>query len=94
MHPYRAEHWVVVQGLAEVINGDKALVLEANESTYIPIETKHRLTNCGDDDLVLIEVQSGSYLGEDDIVRFEDAFGRWINSVTHAFRWWLVLIDW
>lgn len=76
MHNHRAEHWVVVQGKAEVINGDQLLVLGANESTYIEKETKHRLTNRGNTDLVVIEVQSGSYLGEDDIFRFEDQFNR------------------
>lgn len=76
MHHHRAEHWVVVKGTAEVVNGDKSLVLHVNESTYIPIGAKHQLANPGDDNLELIEVQSGSYLGEDDIVRFEDIYGR------------------
>ena len=76
MHQYRAEHWVVVKGTAEVeIDGNK-LILNENESTYIPIGSKHRLSNVGEIPLELIEVQSGSYIGEDDIVRFEDLYGR------------------
>jgi len=76
MHHHRAEHWVVVSGTAEVTNGDKVLVLSENESTYIPIGQVHRLANPGKLPLEIIEVQSGSYLGEDDIVRFEDNYGR------------------
>ncbi len=76
MHHHRSEHWVVVSGTAEVINGDRTIALEANQSTYIPAGNKHRLTNTGDAELALIEVQCGSYLGEDDIVRFEDIYGR------------------
>lgn len=76
MHHHRAEHWIVVQGTAEVVNGEKTILLNENESTYIPLGEKHRLTNPGKIDLVLVEVQSGSYLGEDDIVRFEDKYGR------------------
>jgi mannose-1-phosphate guanylyltransferase/mannose-6-phosphate isomerase len=76
MHHHRAEHWVVVRGRAEVVNGDDTLLLEEDQSTYIPIGAKHRLTNPGKFPLELIEVQSGSYLGEDDIVRFEDVYGR------------------
>jgi len=76
MHNKRAEHWVVVQGTAKVTCGDDITTLEANQSTYIPIGTKHRLENPGDDPLEIIEVQSGDYLGEDDIVRFEDIYGR------------------
>ena len=76
MHHHRAEHWIVVKGTAEVVNGDQVLTLHENESTYIPIGHKHRLTNKGTEPLEIIEVQSGSYLGEDDIVRFEDTFGR------------------
>ncbi|MEM6603199.1 MAG: mannose-1-phosphate guanylyltransferase/mannose-6-phosphate isomerase [Pseudomonadota bacterium] len=75
-HFHRAEHWVVVRGIAEVVNGDKILKLSENQSTYIPREAVHRLTNIGKDDLQLIEVQSGSYLGEDDIVRLEDIYNR------------------
>ena len=76
MHHHRAEHWVVVRGTAKVVNGDSELILSADQSTYIPIGAKHRLTNPGKFPLELIEVQSGSYLGEDDIVRFEDVYGR------------------
>jgi mannose-1-phosphate guanylyltransferase/mannose-6-phosphate isomerase len=76
MHKLRAEHWVVVSGTAEVTNGQEAIRLNANESTYIPAGRKHRLANVGDVPLEVIEVQSGSYLGEDDIVRFDDAYGR------------------
>ncbi|MCH1602006.1 MAG: mannose-1-phosphate guanylyltransferase/mannose-6-phosphate isomerase [Luminiphilus sp.] len=76
MHHHRAEHWVVVRGTAEVVNGDETLLLKENQSTYIPIGAKHRLINPGKFPLELIEVQSGSYLGEDDIVRFEDVYGR------------------
>jgi mannose-1-phosphate guanylyltransferase/mannose-6-phosphate isomerase len=76
MHHHRAEHWVVVRGTAEVFNGDETLLLKEDQSTYIPIGAKHRLTNPGKFPLELIEVQSGSYLGEDDIVRFEDVYCR------------------
>jgi mannose-1-phosphate guanylyltransferase/mannose-6-phosphate isomerase len=76
MHHHRAEHWVVVSGTAEIVNGDKTVLLSENESTYIPIGQKHRLRNPGKVPLEIIEVQSGSYLGEDDIVRFEDTYGR------------------
>ena len=76
MHKHRSEHWVVVAGSAKVVNGEAELRVETNESTYIPAGRKHRLENAGHEDLVLIEVQSGSYLGEDDIVRFEDRYGR------------------
>jgi mannose-1-phosphate guanylyltransferase/mannose-6-phosphate isomerase len=76
MHHHRAEHWVVVSGTAEVVNGEKVLLLTENQSTYIPVGQKHRLTNPGKTPLELIEVQSGAYLGEDDIVRFEDTYGR------------------
>lgn len=76
MHHHRAEHWVVVSGTAEVTNGDKVLTLHENQSTYIPIGQKHRLTNPGTAPLEIIEVQSGSYLGEDDIVRLQDTYGR------------------
>lgn len=75
-HHHRAEHWVVVRGTAEVVNGDQTITLRVNESTYIPIGTKHQLTNPGKIPLELIEVQSGDYLGEDDIVRYEDIYGR------------------
>jgi mannose-1-phosphate guanylyltransferase/mannose-6-phosphate isomerase len=76
MHHHRAEHWIVVKGTAKVTNGDQVFLLEENQSTYIPIGVKHRLENPGINDLEMIEVQSGSYLGEDDIVRFEDNYGR------------------
>ncbi len=76
MHHHRAEHWVVVRGTAEVVNGDETMLLTEDQSTYIPIGAKHRLSNPGKYPLELIEVQSGSYLGEDDIVRFEDVYGR------------------
>ncbi len=76
MHHHRAEHWVVVSGTAEVTNGDKVMVLSENQSTFIPIGQVHRLANPGRVPLEIIEVQSGSYLGEDDIVRYEDNYGR------------------
>jgi len=76
MHHHRAEHWVVVSGTARVTNGDKTFLLSENESTYIPVGVVHALENPGKVELELIEVQSGSYLGEDDIVRFEDRYGR------------------
>jgi mannose-1-phosphate guanylyltransferase/mannose-6-phosphate isomerase len=76
MHHHRAEHWVVVSGTARVTCGDLVKLLTENESTYIPIGVTHRLENPGKVDLHLIEVQSGSYLGEDDIVRFEDVYKR------------------
>ncbi len=75
-HHHRAEHWIVVSGTAEVTNGDKVMLLTENQSTYIPLGTVHRLANPGKLPLEIIEVQSGSYLGEDDIVRFEDNYGR------------------
>ncbi len=76
MHHHRAEHWIVVKGIAEVTNGEKIIRLKENESTYIPQREKHRLSNPGTEPLEIIEVQSGSYLGEDDIVRFEDIYKR------------------
>lgn len=76
MHHHRAEHWIVVSGTAKVTNGDKELMLTENQSTYIPVGVVHALENPGVIPLELIEVQSGSYLGEDDIVRFEDRYGR------------------
>ena len=75
-HHHRAEHWVVVTGTAEITNGDKKLLLNENQSAYIPLGQVHRLANPGSTPLEIIEVQSGSYLGEDDIVRFEDHYGR------------------
>jgi mannose-1-phosphate guanylyltransferase / mannose-6-phosphate isomerase len=76
MHYHRSEHWVVVSGTAKVVNGEQELLVRTNESTYIPAGHKHRLENPGKLDLVMIEVQSGGYLGEDDIVRLEDRYGR------------------
>ncbi|MES2716492.1 MAG: mannose-1-phosphate guanylyltransferase/mannose-6-phosphate isomerase [Pseudomonadota bacterium] len=76
MHHHRAEHWIVVSGTAEVTVGDKVILLAENQSTYIPLGQTHRLANPGKVPLEIIEVQSGSYLGEDDIVRFEDTYGR------------------
>jgi mannose-1-phosphate guanylyltransferase/mannose-6-phosphate isomerase len=76
MHHHRAEHWIVVSGTARITKGDEVLMLSENQSTYIPLGVKHRLENPGKIPLELIEVQSGSYLGEDDIVRFEDRYGR------------------
>lgn len=76
MHHHRHEHWVVVSGTALVVNGDQEILLHENQSTYIPAGTQHRLENPGVIGLELIEVQNGSYLGEDDIVRFEDVYGR------------------
>jgi len=76
MHHHRAEHWIVVQGTAEVTCGERKMILTENQSTYIPLGETHRLANPGKLPLEIIEVQSGSYLGEDDIVRFEDTYGR------------------
>ena len=76
MHHHRAEHWVVVSGTANVTKGKETFLLSVNESTYIPVGTLHSLENPGKFDLEIIEVQSGEYLGEDDIVRFEDSYGR------------------
>lgn len=76
MHHHRAEHWIVVKGTAQIVRGEETFLLSENESTYIPLGTTHRLENPGTILLEMIEVQSGSYLGEDDIVRFEDTYGR------------------
>jgi mannose-1-phosphate guanylyltransferase/mannose-6-phosphate isomerase len=76
MHHHRSEHWIVVKGMAKVVNGEKELFVNTNESTFIPATHKHRLENPGVLDLVMIEVQSGEYLGEDDIVRYSDNYGR------------------
>jgi mannose-1-phosphate guanylyltransferase / mannose-6-phosphate isomerase len=76
LHHRRSEHWVVVRGIARVTNGERQFEVLPNESTYIPSETRHRLENGGTEPLVIIEVQCGDYLGEDDIVRFEDKYGR------------------
>ncbi|MEX2298510.1 MAG: cupin domain-containing protein, partial [Dongiaceae bacterium] len=75
-HAQRAEHWVVVRGRARVTRGDEVFDLDANQSTYIPVGTVHRLENRGEEPLHLIEVQSGGYLGEDDIERLDDSYGR------------------
>ena len=80
MHYHRAEHWVVVSGTAEITNSERKIILTENQSTYIPIGEKHRLSNPGTIPLELVEVQSGSYLGEDDIIRFEDTYGRASNG--------------
>jgi mannose-1-phosphate guanylyltransferase/mannose-6-phosphate isomerase len=76
MHHHRAEHWIVVRGTALVTRGEESFMLSENESTYIPLGVTHRLENPGRIPLEIIEVQSGAYLGEDDIVRFEDTYGR------------------
>ena len=76
MHHHRAEHWIVVKGTARVTRGEETLLLTENQSTYIPVGTRHRLENPGQIPLEIIEVQSGGYLGEDDIVRFEDLYNR------------------
>lgn len=76
MHHHRAEHWVVIKGVAEIRNGDEIIRLSENQSTYIPRGQMHRLSNPGEEPLEIIEIQSGSYLGEDDIVRFDDVYGR------------------
>ena len=76
LHHHRAEHWVVVRGTAKVVNGDSELILSADQSTYIPVGVRHRLSNPGPEMLELIEVQSGSYLGEDDIIRIAAVYGR------------------
>ena len=75
-HQHRSEHWVVVQGTASVVNGEADLQLTCGEATYIPAGNKHRLANHGEQDLVVIETQTGTYLGEDDIKRYQDDFGR------------------
>ena len=75
-HNKRAEHWVVIRGTAKIVNDDKVLMLSENQSTYIPLGAKHRLSNPGTIPLEIIEVQSGSYLEEDDIERFDDHYGR------------------
>jgi mannose-1-phosphate guanylyltransferase/mannose-6-phosphate isomerase len=76
MHHRRSEHWTVIQGVAKVRLNDEEFLLQPNQSTYIPVETRHRLENPGTEDVHLIEVQTGDYFGEDDIVRFEDIYGR------------------
>ena len=76
LHHHRAEHWIVVKGTAKVTRGETTFIVTENESTFIPLGTKHRLENAGKIPLEIIEVQSGSYLGEDDIERFDDSYGR------------------
>lgn len=76
MHHHRSEHWIVIAGIAKVVRGNEDLMLSTNESTYVPRFTQHRLENPGMVPLVLIEVQNGEYLGEDDIVRFDDDYAR------------------
>ena len=80
LHHHRAEHWVVVSGSAKVRRGEDTFVLSENESTYIPIGTVHSLENIGDVPLEIVEIQSGDYLGEDDIVRLEDLYGRTLKD--------------
>ena len=80
MHQHRSEHWVVISGTAKALNNDQELILNVNESTFIPAKNKNRLENIGPEPLVIIEVQTGDYLGEDDIVRFQDVYGR-VSSV-------------
>ena len=81
MHRHRAEHWIIVKGTAEVTCGDKQFTLHESQSTYIPVGERHRLKNIGIDHLIVVEVQTGSYLGEDDIIRFEDNYGRDVEVV-------------
>ena len=75
-HDYRSEHWIIVKGTAKVQVGDDDLIMKNNQHIYIPKNCKHRIENIGEDDLVFIEVQLGNYLGEDDITRYQDDFGR------------------
>ena len=75
-HKQRSEHWVVISGVASVIKGNDEFILNKNESTFIPVNTKHRLTNKSKNILVIIEVQTGKYFGEDDIKRYDDIYGR------------------
>lgn len=75
-HRCRSEHWVVVSGKASIVNGNDDLLLAVGESTYIAVGSKHRLSNFSDEKLTIIEVQIGDYLGEDDILRFDDIYGR------------------
>ena len=76
MHHHRSEHWIVVQGTAKVEIDKDVKIISQNESTFIPLGSKHRLSNPGKVQLILIEIQSGNYLGEDDIIRFDDIYGR------------------
>jgi mannose-6-phosphate isomerase-like protein (cupin superfamily) len=77
MHYHRSEHWVVVKGTARITSGEEVFIISENQSAYIPLGVKHRLENPGRLPLEIIEVQSGSYLGEDDIVRYDDVYGRY-----------------
>ena len=86
MHHHRREHWIVVHGTAKIVNGDQTIILEENQSTYVPKATRHRLENPGKIPLHLIEVQNGPYLEEDDIVRFDDDFGRMKKEGTTKTR--------
>ncbi len=81
MHHHRSEHWIVVSGTAEVTSGENEFILNLNESTFIPMGTLHRLTNPGRIPLCIIEVQSGEYLGEDDIIRYQDDYDREASDV-------------
>ena len=80
MHNYRSEYWVIVSGTAKVQINNKTFILNKNESTYVPLGAKHRLSNPHNTPLIIVEVQSGTYLGEDDIVRFEDKYKRNTNE--------------
>jgi mannose-1-phosphate guanylyltransferase/mannose-6-phosphate isomerase len=80
LHQHRSEHWVVVSGQARITRGDESFILAANQSTYIPAGTRHRMENIADEPLHVVEVQAGDYLGEDDIVRFEDRYGRQVGA--------------
>ena len=84
MHHHRTEHWIVVKGTAKVELDNKSFVLSENQSTFIPLGSRHRLSNPGKISLILIEIQSGDYIGEDDIVRFKDDYGRihdWVKII-------------
>ncbi|MBV8260475.1 MAG: cupin domain-containing protein, partial [Paraburkholderia sp.] len=80
LHYHRSEHWIVVSGTARVTRGDEVFLLGENQSTYVPVGVQHRLENVGRVPLEMIEVQCGSYLGEDDIVRFDDNYGRHVEK--------------
>lgn len=84
LHKHRSEHWVVVAGTAKVVNGEREYVLKTNESSFIPMNTPHRLSNPTDEDLVIIEVQTGAYVAEDDIIRLEDTYGRATTETEEA----------
>lgn len=79
-HKHRAEHWVVVKGIGSVVKGEKEMTVGENESIYVPISEKHRLSNSGNENLEIIEVQTGDYLEEDDIVRYDDIYHRNIKK--------------